>query len=520
MHYPGSFARTRPDHPAVVMAESGRTVTYRELDERSNQLAHLLRARGLRRGDHIAIFAENHERFLDALWAAARSGLYFTPVNSHLNADEAGYIVDDCDAKAIITSTALSAAAVAMRPHLSRCEVRLMFDSGDGNTAIPDGFESLEAAVAPYPSTPIADESQGTGMFYSSGTTGLPKGILPPLPDAPAEDATPVSEAMRMMWGIGPDTVYLSPAPLYHTSPSNCCMGVQRYGGTAVVMERWDPEAALRAIERYGVTTAQFVPTMFVRMLKLPREVRERYDLSTLDYVLHTAAPCAVDTKQQMLEWWGPIIHEVYAASENPGYTAIGPDEWLLHRGSVGKAQWGVIHIVDDDGVECAPGEPGTIYFENPVVIYEYHKDPGKSAESRHRDGWWSVGDVGYVDEEGYLFLTDRKSHMIISGGVNIYPQEIENLLITHPKVLDVAVIGVPDADLGEQVKAIVQTDDPSLWGPDLAAELLSFCGAHLARYKCPRSVDFIDELPRLPTGKLYKRLLKDRYWGDRGTRV
>ena len=241
MHYPGSFARTRPHHPAVIMAESGRVVTYRELDERSNQLAHLLRDRGLQRGDHIAILAENHERFLDALWAAARIGLYFTPVNSHLNADEAGYIVDDCDAKAIVTSTAMAPIVASMLPHLSRCPVRLMFASDDGDDAIPDSFESLESAVAAYPSTPIADESQGTGMFYSSGTTGRPKGILPPLPDAPAEDATPVSEAMRVLWGIGPDTVYLSPAPLYHTSPSSCCMGVQRYGGTAVVMERWDP---------------------------------------------------------------------------------------------------------------------------------------------------------------------------------------------------------------------------------------------------------------------------------------
>ena len=520
MNYPGSFARSRPDHAAVIMAESGRVLTYRELDERSNRLAHLLRARGLRRGDHVAIFAENHERFFDALWAAARSGLYFTPVNSHLTADEAAYIIDDCDAKAVVTSTAVAGVAAAILPLLTRCPVRLMFDSGDAHGEVPAGFDSLEQAVASFPPTPIADESQGTGMFYSSGTTGRPKGILPPLPDAPAEAVTPVSEAMRMMWGIGPDTVYLSPAPLYHTSPSNCCMGVQRYGGTAIVMERWDPEAALLAVERYRVTTAQFVPTMFVRMLKLPPEVRARYDLSSMTYVLHTAAPCAVETKQQMLDWWGPILHETYAASENPGYTWIGPTDWLAHRGSVGKAQWGVIHIVDDGGNECAPGEPGVIYFENPVVTYEYHKDPGKSAESRHREGWWSVGDVGYLDDEGYLFLTDRKSHMIISGGVNIYPQEIENLLIGHPKVLDVAVIGVPDDDLGEQVKAVVQTDDASMWGAELEAELLAYCQAHLARFKCPRTVDFVDELPRLPTGKLYKRLLKDRYWGDRETRI
>ena len=502
------------------MSESGRVLTYRELDERSNRLAHLLRERGLRRGDHLAIFAENHERFFDALWAAARSGLYFTPVNSHLTAEEAAYIVDDCDAKALVTSTAVADVASQMLPLLTRCPVRLMFDSGEEYGAVPEGFDSLEQAVASLPPTPIADESQGTGMFYSSGTTGRPKGILPPLPDAPAEAVTPVSEAMRLMWGIGPDTVYLSPAPLYHTSPSNCCMGVQRYGGTAVVMERWDPEAALRAIERYRVTTAQFVPTMFVRMLKLPPEVRAQYDLSSMTYVLHTAAPCAVEIKQQMLDWWGPILYETYAASENPGYTWIDSDDWLAHRGSVGKAQWGVIHIVGDDGNECPPGEPGVIYFENPVVAYEYHKDPGKSAASRHREGWWSVGDVGYLDDDGYLFLTDRKSHMIISGGVNIYPQEIENLLIGHPKVLDVAVIGVPDDDLGEQVKAIVQTDDASMWGAELEEELLAFCRAHLARYKCPRSVDFIDELPRLPTGKLYKRLLKDRYWGDRETRI
>jgi long-chain acyl-CoA synthetase len=518
MNYPGSLARTRPEHPAIIMAASGRVVTYRELDARSNRLAQLFWARGLRRGDHIAILAENHERFFDGLWAASRSGLYFTTVNAHLTAEEAAYIVDDCDARVLITSTALAPVASALAERIPRCPIRLMFDSGGG--AVPPGFESLENATAPYPDSPIAEESQGTGMFYSSGTTGRPKGILPPLPDAPADAPTAVSEAMRLMWGIGPDTVYLSPAPMYHTSPANCCLGVQRYGGTAVVMERWDPEAALAAIDRYRVTTAQFVPTMFVRMLKLPDSVRTRYDLSSMTYVVHTAAPCPREIKQRMLDWWGPIIRETYAASENPGYTWIEPDEWLAHPGSVGQAKWGVIRIVDDDGGLCEPGEPGVIYWENPIVEYEYHKDPGKSRESRTPQGWWTVGDVGYLDRDGYLFLTDRKSHMIIAGGVNIYPQEIENLLVTHPVVLDAAVIGVPDPDMGEQVKAIVELDDPAMASPALEAELLEFCRAHLAAYKCPRSVDFIAELPRLPTGKLYKRLLKDRYWTGHESRI
>jgi long-chain acyl-CoA synthetase len=521
MGYPGVFARSRPEHPAVVMATSGRAVTYAELDRRSNRLAHLLRRRGLHRGDHIAIMAENHERWFDALWAASRAGLYFTPVNSHLTAEEAGYIVDDCDAQVLVTSSALASVAetaVALAP---ACRTVLVFRSDDDRTtSLPAGFEWLDDATAAMPDTPVDDESQGAGMFYSSGTTGRPKGILKPLPDLAVDEPNAVSATMRSQWGIGPDTVYLSPAPLYHTSPAQCCLGVQRFGGTAVVMESWDPEGALAAIEHHRIDTAQFVPTMFVRMLKLPDHVRSRHDVSSLRYVLHTAAPCSVEVKKRMLDWWGPVIRETYASSENPGYTWIEPEEWLAHPGSVGQAKWGVLRILDEHGNECARGVPGVIHFENPDVSWEYHKDPGKSADARSAEGWWTVGDMGYVDEQGYLFLTDRKSHMIISGGVNIYPAEIENVLVTHPRVLDAAVIGVPDDDRGEQVKAIVQLLDGVEQWPALEDDIIAFCRERLAHFKCPRSVDVVEQLPRLPTGKLYKQKLKDHYWAGRSSRI
>jgi acyl-CoA synthetase (AMP-forming)/AMP-acid ligase II len=505
--YPGTFARTMPDHPAIIMGETGSVVTYRDLDERSNRLAHVFRARGLQPGDSMAIFMENQERYMEVTWAAQRAGLSCTPINSHLTAPEVEYIVDDCEARLLVSSKRLAGVVGAISPAaIPRVESRLMVDGA------VDGWESYEDVVAEAPSEPIADECEGGFAFYSSGTTGRPKGIVRELPLTPMGEAPSALQAFFAWCGFKEGDVYLSPAPLYHAAPISWSMEIHRIAGTVVLMERFDAEHALALIERYGVTCGQFVPTMFIRMLKLPEEVRARYDVSSLRSVVHAAAPCPVDVKQQMMKWWGPIIYEYYSSTEGAGATSVTPDEWLAHPGTVGKSMVGAIHILDDDGNELPPGEAGTIWGEGPLG-FEYRNDPQKTAEAVNAQGYKTVGDVGYLDNEGYLYLTDRKAHMIISGGVNIYPQETENVLVLHPKVFDVAVIGVPDDDLGEQVKAVVQPVEWDDAGPELATELIEYCRANLAHYKCPRSVDFERELPRLDTGKLYKRPLRERYW-------
>jgi long-chain acyl-CoA synthetase len=500
------------------MAGSGATLRYRQLEDDSARLARLLRARGLGRGDHIAIFTENRLEFFVAMWAAFRSGLYWTPINWHLSAEEAAYIAHDCGARAIVTSGSLAGVASEMVPLTPRIEIRLICDAPGG--ALPDAHERYEGALAAHPAEPLADETEGMQMMYSSGTTGRPKGILPPLLDIRPGEPHPLANPAANVWGFSEETVYLSPAPLYHAAPSVTSSMVHRYGGSVVSLERFDAADCLAAIERYRITHAQFVPTMFVRMLKLPAEERERYDVSSLQSVLHAAAPCPVEIKREMIEWWGPIIGEYYAGSENVGSTSIDAEEWLRHPGSVGRARQCTIHILDEEGKELPAGQVGEVWFESANPRFVYHGDPAKTAETYNEKGWASLGDVGRLDGEGYLYLTDRKAFMIISGGVNIYPQEAENLLITHPKVMDVAVIGVPDDEMGEQVKAVVQPLDTAAAGPELERELLEWIRERLAHYKCPRSIDFDAELPRLENGKLYKRLIKDRYWGDRESRI
>lgn len=508
--HPSRHVAAGPDKAALIVAETGETVSYAELDARSNRAAHLFRREGLARGDVIAIFLENHPRYYEIAWGAQRAGLFFVCVPAKLTATEVDYILADSGAKLIVTSPALAGVARALRSEAKRYMVG----------GVEPGFTNWEEATAELPDTPIADESAGVDMLYSSGTTGRPKGVRVALPDPPAIDAPNVLAMLAAgLYGFGPETRYLSPAPLYHAAPLRWSMAVHRLGGTVVMMQHFDPEAALEAIERYGITHSQWVPTHFIRMLKLPDEARARRDLSSLKVAIHAAAPCPVPVKRAMIDWWGPVIHEYYAGSEGNGMTVIGPEDWLAHPGSVGRAVHGVAHVCNEDGEELPRGEEGLIFFESPTQ-FEYHNDPAKTADSRNAMGWSTLGDVGRMDGDGLLYLTDRKSFMIISGGVNIYPQEIENLIVTHPRVADVAVIGAPHEEMGEQVVAVVQPADMAEAGEALAAELTAYCRQSLSGVKTPKRIDFMAELPRHPTGKLYKRLLRDRYWGKADSQI
>ncbi len=518
MAYPGTHAAVRPDHPAIVMAGSGEVRTYRELDEASNRVAQLLRAEGVQRGDHIALFMENQVRFMEIVWGALRSGVYITAVNSFLAADEAAYIIDNCDATMLFTSAARTGVVDAITsddcPSVRRWIMSDLDAGPEASTATNTAgrWEDYDTVVAAEPVEPIDDQSHGIQMLYSSGTTGRPKGVKRPLPEIPIDEMDlRTGSYFAAQYGYGPDMVYLSPAPMYHAAPLAFSTAVHRHGGTLVIMERFDADRCLAVIERHEVTHAQFVPTMFVRMLKLDDAQRTRHDTSSLQVAIHAAAPCPIPVKQRMIEWWGPIIAEYYAGSEGNGSTFITSEEWLAHPGSVGRPRRGMVHICDDEGNDLPPGETGAVYFSGGGT-YEYYKDPAKTAGAALSNGRTTLGDIGHLDDDGYLYLTDRKAHMIISGGVNIYPQEIENVLIEHPSVGDVAVFGIPNAEMGEEVKAAIELIDSIEPSQALAEELIAFTRQQIAHYKCPKSIDFEDQLPRLPTGKLYKRLLRDRY--------
>ena len=503
--HPITHAQTRPDHPAMIMAGSGETVTFGEMDAYANRFAQLLRARGLERGDHFAVLMENNVHYLQVVWGSQRAGTMMVPISTRLTAPEIAYILKDAGAKFLLTSTHYPEAIAGIR---NECpDLPLLIVGGEGD-------EDYEAALAAQPSEPIADQAPGQYMLYSSGTTGRPKGVKP----APPEDddilaINPLVGLAVMGAGMPADgsMVYLSPAPLYHAAPIGWCTTAQRLGGTVVVMEKFDPEHALETIEKYKVTDSQWVPTHFVRMLKLDPEVRTRYDLSSHQRALHAAAPCPVPIKREMIEWWGPIINEYYAGSEGVGMTLIKAEDWLTHPGSVGKAIHGTLHVCDAEGEEVPAGQDGLLYFENDLIP-TYHNDPEKTREAMHPKGWMTLGDIGHVDEDGFLYLTDRKSHMIISGGVNIYPQEIENLLVTHDKVMDAAVIGAPCPDFGEKVVAVVQPIDMADAGDALQAELRDFLAPSLSKIKMPKLFDFRAQLPREANGKLYKRELRDEY--------
>lgn len=508
--YPGAHVDRFPDKPAVIVAESGEALTYRELEENSVRLARHLHDAGLRRGDHVALLSGNDPKIYEVYWAALRTGLYITAVNRHLSPSEISYIVDDCGARALIVSAGLTDAAEQIVPETPAVEIRLAFGGH-----VP-GYKSYEEATAAASPEPLPDQPRGADMLYSSGTTGRPKGIKQPLPDRQVGDAPgdTYTAIFGPLYGFDTETVYLSPAPLYHAAPLRFGGVVHALGGTLVIMEKFDAEQALAAIERYRVTHSQWVPTMFVRMLKLDEAVRARYDVSSLRVAVHAAAPCPVDVKRAMIDWWGPILYEYYASTEANGATFIDSEQWLRKPGSVGTAGLGTIRVCGDDGAELPIGEIGTIYFEREAAPFAYHNDPAKTADAVHPDhpNWTTTGDIGYVDEDGYLFLTDRKAFMIISGGVNIYPQEVEDALALHPKVFDVAVIGVPDEEMGESVKAVVQPAPGAEPGPELAAELRDYLRDRIAHYKVPRSFDFADDLPRTPTGKLVKGKLRQRY--------
>jgi long-chain acyl-CoA synthetase len=514
--YPGRHAQTRADEPAIVMAHTGETIAYRELEARSNRLAHLLRAAGLKRLDHYAIFMENHPRYVECCAAGERTGLYYTAVNSFLTAPEVAYIVNNSLSRVLITSQAKREIALSALGDCPRVELCLIVDGpGEGSRV-----RNLGEATAEFPAKPVGDERLGGPMLYSSGTTGRPKGVLRPLPDQPPDEPLSALAARLNVWRFREGQVYLSPAPLYHSAPLSGVGGTIRRGGAVVIMERFDEQRFLELVELYRVTHTQLVPAMFSRMLKLPDAVRRAYDLSSLEVAIHAAAPCPVPVKRAMIDWWGPILLEYYSATEAMGMTVCDSAEWLAHPGTVGKSAFGEIHVLDEDMREVPPGATGKIWFKT-ASPFEYFNDPVKTAEVNSPDRTMStVGDIGHVDEEGYVYLTDRASFMIISGGVNIYPQECENLLVTHPKVADAAVFGAPNEEMGEEVKAVVQLSPDCAPGPEMEAELIAYCRDRLAHYKCPRSIDFEAELPRLPTGKLYKAGLRERYWKGRGSRI
>jgi len=505
------FAREHPQKLAVVCATTGRRLTYAELNARSIRLANALHDLGLRKGDHLAVFLDTHVRYLEIVWAAMRSGLYVTPLSRFLTAAEAAYVIDDCEAKVVFSSAAIGPATSGLQPIVGASVVCIALE-------LPvEGWMNYDAFIEDQSDSAKFEAWRGDVMYYTSGTTGRPKGVLRPLGDARVTDGHPRLTATMLRYGFDEDAVFLSTAPLYHGAPLGFSLAAQFLGGTVVIMDRFDAEQSLAAIERFKVTHSQWVPTMFVRLMRLDEASRWRHDLSSHRVAIHSAAPCPKDIKYQMIDWWGPILQEYYRSTEAHGMTEITSAEWLEHPGSVGKAVIGTIRICAEDGAVLPSRAIGTVFFERDSQAFAYFKDEAKTLSALHpvHPHWMTVGDVGYVDEEGYLYLTDRKDFTIISGGVNIYPQMIEDCLLAHPAVADVAVVGAPNTDLGEEARAVVQLTPGAQGGPDMEQELLRFARGRLARNLLPRSFDFVDELPRLPTGKLKKGELRARYWAQ-----
>src|ERR1700694_20983 len=514
MTHPSIHARTQPNKITYQMAGSRKAISYRELDELSNQGAHLFRALGLKAADHVAFLIENRLAFMEICWAAQRSGRSYPAISRYLTQDEIAYIVKDCGARVVITSPKCADQIRGLVTGAPDVPLFYMIDE-----PLP-GFRSWDRELAQQPTTPISDEVSAYDILYSSGTTGRPKGIKRQSEHNPIGLPNPFLRILCAdMWGMTSDSIYLSPAPLYHAAPLRFNMMATMLGGTSIIMESYDAEEYLKLVEKHKITQSQLVPTMFVRMLKLPEEGRSRYDVSSLQGAIHPAAPCPVDVKAKMIEWWGPILIEYYGGSEGNGVTVSTSQQWLSHRGTFGRAVGGQVRILDENDQELPARQIGTVYFADGPV-FSYHNDPEKTKRAYNARGWSTLGDVGYLDGEGVLYLTDRQSYMIISGGVQIYPQETEDVLTTHPGVPDVAVFGVPNEEMGEEVKAVVQPHDMARAGKELEAELIVFCRKHLSAIKCPRSIDFEAELPRTPTGKLVKRHLRDKYWPKTAVRV
>jgi long-chain acyl-CoA synthetase len=489
------------------MAGSGETVTYGQLEERSSRLARLLRERGIGPGDSVAFLSENQARFFELCWAAQRSGLYYTPLNWHLRREDLEAIVADCAPSALLASEGLEPLADELAGAAPDLRLRLTLGP------------AYDAALASVAAGPFGGETEGADVLYSGGTTGRPKGIRFPLSGRPFGTPSPIGERLSDLHGIGEDTVHLVTGPLYHSGPLGFALRVQRRGGTVVVMEKFDAERALEAIERYRVTHSQWVPTMLVRLLRLPPEARRRHDLSSLRVLVHSAGPCPPEVKAELIEWLGPIVCEFYGGTERNGLTHIDSREWLAHRGSVGRPVYGSVHVLDGEGRELPPGEVGGVYFEG-GPDFQYSGDPERTAASRSPQGWTTIGDLGYLDAEGYLYLTDRRDFMVVSGGVNVYPQATENVLLESPLVLDATVFGVPDGDLGEALQAVVQPVPGAGEPEEVRRRLLEHCRERLPGLQRPRHLELADELPRTPAGKIDRRALRDRYWRGLETRI
>jgi fatty-acyl-CoA synthase len=507
--HPRRWAVSEPNRPAIIMAGSSQVVTYGELDRRSNQAAHLFRKLGLKRGDHVAIIIENHPRFLEITWAAQNAGLYYTPISWRFRPDEIAFILRDCGTNVVLYTQQQAELMQALSKELPSMTYIAVDCTAPGHL-------DYEREIAAMPSTPIADESRGSDMVYSSGSTGRPKGIKQALPDLGVDGLSPMFRIYTERYGWGEDTVYLMSCPIYHSGPLRFSMAMQQVGATLLLMEKFDARESLRLCQRYRVTHAHWVPTMLVRIMKLPESERNAFDLSSVRMVIHGAAPCAPEVKEAMIEWLGPILEESYGGTEGNGLTMISSKEWLAHRGSVGRPFLGSIHILDDDGNELPPRQVGTVYFSG-GPRFSYHNNPEKTAAAYDDKGRSTLGDMGYLDEDGYLYLTERKDHMVISGGVNVFPQEAENVLVSHPKVADAAVFGVPNEDMGQVLHAVVQPVEIAEAGPELERELIEHCRQNLASIKCPRTLSFKATLPRHDTGKIYIRLLKTEYMKEHG---